>query len=67
MAESRAVSIKVSVLAGDYALLTEAGLPVPLGLQLQSGSHHLSEANWWAKYTPKGFSLTLYWPAAQEN
>ena len=67
MTESRAVSIKVSVLGGDYALLTEAGLPVPLGLQLQPGSHHLSETNWWAKSTPKEFSLTLYWPAAGDS
>ena len=63
MAESRATSIKVAVLEGDYALLTKAGLPVPLGLQLQSGSLHLSKANWCVKASPKGFFLTLSWPA----
>ena len=65
MAESRATSIMVvTVLEGDYALLTKAGLPVPLGLQSQSGSLHLSKANWCAKASSEGFLLILSWPAA---
>ena len=60
------MAIRVAVLEGDYALLTRAGIPLPLGLQLQLEGLHPSKASWAAKSSPKGFSLNLFWPALSE-
>ena len=56
-------TIKVSVLEGDFALLSSLGFPLPLCIQLQLSCLKMDEALWTAKFTPGGFSVNLFWPA----
>ena len=56
-------SIRVSVLEGDLAVLSSVGLPLSLCVQLQVSCLKLNEAQWTARSTPGGFSVSLFWPA----
>ena len=55
--------IRVSVLEGDLAVLSSVGLPLSLCVQLQVSCLKLNEAQWTARSTPGGFSVSLFWPA----
>ena len=56
-------SIQVAV-EGEYATLHMAGrgLPLPLCMQLQTSRLNLCDADWTAKSSADGFSVTLFWP-----
>ena len=56
------MAIKVVVLEGDFAAISDLGFPFSLSLQLQSFGLKLSEAMWTAKSSSSGFSVSLYWP-----
>ena len=55
--------IRVSVLEGDFAVMSSIGLPLSLCVQLQVSCLKLNEALWTARSTPDGFSVSLFWPA----
>ncbi len=55
--------IRVSVLEGDFAVMSSVGLPLSLCVQLQVSCLKLKEALWTARSTPGGFSVSLFWPA----
>ena len=53
----------MSVLEGDFAVMSSIGLPLSLCVQLQVSCLKLDEALWTARSTPDGFSVSLFWPA----
>ena len=55
-------AIKVAVLEGDFAALSNVGLPLSVSLQLQKMGLKLSTALWTVKSTSFGFSVSLFWP-----
>ena len=57
------IAVKVAVVEGDFASLVGLGFPLSLSLHLQEKSLRLSQANWTAKSTSGGFSISLFWPA----
>ena len=60
-------AIKVAVLEGDYASLCALGLPLSLSIQLQQSCLKLCGAQWTARSTDGGFSVSLFWPSAPEK
>ena len=60
-------AIRVAVLEGDYASLCALGLPLSLSIQLQQSCLKLCGAQWTARSTDGGFSVSLFWPSAPEN
>ena len=54
--------IRVSVIEGYYVSLQEAGLPLSVCIQLQECKLSLSHAQWTARQTSSGFSVSLFWP-----
>ena len=55
-------AIKVAVLEGDFAALSNLGLPLSVSLQLQEMGLKLSTALWTVRSTSSGFSVSLFWP-----
>ena len=60
-------AIKVAVLEGGYASLCALGLPLSLSIQLQQSCLKLCEAQWTARSSAGGFSVSLFWPSAPEK
>ena len=56
--DSKPIQSRVSVLEGDFAVISSIGLPVCLCVQLQVSCRclKLDEALWTARSTPDGFS-----------
>ena len=54
--------IRVSVIEGYYVSLQEAGLPLSVCIQLQECKLSLRHAQWTARQTSSGFSVSLFWP-----
>ena len=54
--------IRVSVIEGYYLSLQEAGLPLSVCIQLQECKLSLRHAQWTARQTSSGFSVSLFWP-----
>ena len=54
--------IRVSVIEGYYVSLQEAGLPLSVCIQLQECNLSLRHAQWTARQTSSGFSVSLFWP-----
>ena len=63
MAQTSA-SIRVSVLEGCYAHLLAVGVPLPLCIHLQELAVRLNSAQWTAKQSSTGFSVSFFWPAS---
>ncbi len=59
--------IRVSVIEGYYVSLQEAGLPLSVCIQLQECKLSLEQAQWTAKQTNLGFSVSLFWPDQQSS
>ena len=65
MAES--ARIVVSVLESPYTSLLKCGVPLPLCLCLQGKELMLETAQWTAKQSNGGFSVTFFWPALRPD
>ena len=55
-------AIKVAVLEGDFAALSNLRLPLSVSLQLKEMGLKLSTALWTVRSTSSGFSVSLFWP-----
>ena len=53
-------AIRVAVLVGDFASLCTLGFPLSLGVQLQQSCLKLSEAQWSARSSSGGFSVSFF-------
>jgi hypothetical protein len=53
--------IKVAVLEGEFASLVGLGFPLSLSIQVQESCLTLCKAQWRAKSTKSGFSVSFFW------
>ena len=53
----------VCVLEGNYAKMTELGLPLSLAVELQIRNLHLDTSLWTARHTNGGYSVSFFWPS----
>ena len=58
-------AIRVAVFEGDFASLCALGFPLSLGVQLQQSYLKLSEAQWSARSSSGGVSVSCFWPAPE--
>ena len=70
--ESRAVkmaagAIRVCVLEGIYAKMTELGLPLSLAVELQSRGLRLNSSLWTARLSNGRYSVSLFWPSQRRH
>ena len=56
-------SIRVSVLEGCYSHLLAVGVPLPLCIHSQELGVVMDSAQWTAKQSSSGFSVSFFWPA----
>ena len=57
-------TIRVCVLEGQYAQLSNLGFPVSLVMELQQGGLRLGNAKWSSRLSDAGFSVSFFWPVA---
>ena len=57
-------TIRVCVLEGQYAQLSNLGFPVSLVMELQQGGLSLDNAKWSSCLSDTGFSVSFFWPVA---
>ena len=57
-------TIRVCVLEGQYAQLSNLGFPVSLVMELQQGGLRLDNAKWSSRLSDAGFSVSFFWPVA---
>ena len=55
--------IRVAVLESQYVSLGELGVPLSVCVQLQQLGLQLHEAQWTARHSLGGFSISFFWPA----
>ena len=55
--------IRVAVLESQYASLVDLGVPLSMCLQLQQLGLQPHEAQWSARHSLGGFSISFFWPA----
>ena len=58
--------IRVAVLDGQYASLEDQGVPFCLCLHLQQLGLQLNQAQWTARHSLGGFSIS-FWPALEKK
>ena len=56
--------IRVYVLEGQYAQLSNLGFPASLLLELQERDLCLDNSKWSSRHSDAGFSASFFWPAA---
>ena len=54
--------IRVCVLEGPYAQLSQLGFPLSLAVELQSSNLRLDSSKWSTRRSNGGFSITFFWP-----
>ena len=59
--------IRVAVLEGQYACLVDQGVPFSVCLRLQQLGLELHQAQWTARNSLGGFSISFFWPSALEK
>ena len=59
--------IRVTVLESHYVSLEDHGVPLSVCLQLQQLGLQLSQAQWTARHSLGGFSISFFWPALEKN
>ena len=59
--------IRVAVLESHYASLLDIGVPFSVCLQLQELGLQLNDAQWTARNSTGGFSISFLWPALAKN
>ena len=57
-------TIRVCVLEGQYAQLSNLGFPISLVMELQQGGLRLDNAKWSSRLSDAGFSVSFFWPVA---
>lgn len=60
---AQTTAIRVSVLEGSYSHLQASGVPLPLCIHMQELGVMLSTAQWTARQSLGGFSVSFFWPA----
>ena len=55
--------IRVCVLEGLYAQLSNLGFPVSLAVELQQGGLCLDNAKWSSRLSDAGFLVSFFWPS----
>jgi len=60
-------TIRVCVLEGIYAKMTELGLPLSLAVELQYRGLHLDSSLWTARLSNSGYSVSLFWPSQRRR
>ena len=53
----------MSVLESPYTLLQKSGIPLPVCICMQGKGLQLGDAQWTARQSTGGFSVTFFWPA----
>ena len=61
------LTIHVAVLEGTFACLSELGIPLLACIQMQSMGLKLGEAQWTARSTNTGFSVSFFWPTGWKS
>ena len=56
-------AFRVCVLEGNYAKMTELGLPLSLAVELQTSNLRLDTSLWTARHTNGGYSVSFFWPS----
>ena len=64
MADGR---IRVSVLEGSFAGLQGVGIPLPVCIHLQDLGLQFEAAQWTAKQSNTGFSISFFWPVQDRS
>ena len=59
--------IRVAVLESKYASLVDLGVPLSVSLQLQQLGLQLQQAQWTARHSLGGFSISFFWPALDSS
>ena len=59
--------IRVAVLESKYASLVDHGVPLSVSLQLQQLGLQLHQAQWTARHSFGGFSISFFWPALDSS
>ena len=65
MAESE--TTVVSVLEGPYTILNKFGVPLPVCFCMQGNELQLRNAQWTAKQSHSGFSVSFFWPTLKSE
>ena len=65
MAES--AKIFVSIIEGPYTILKECGVPLPVCVSMQDKGLLLGNAQWTARHSNCGFSVSFFWPALESK
>ena len=60
-------TIRVCVLEGQFAQLSNLGFPVSLAVELQQGGLCLDNAKWSSRLSDAGFSVSFFWPIARRT
>ena len=55
--------VVVSILESPYTLLQKSGVPLPVCICMQGKGLQLGNAQWTARQSNGGFSVTFFWPA----
>ena len=62
-----ATRIRVAVLESQYVSLGDLGVPFSVCLQMQQLGLQLHEAQWTARHSLGGFSISFFWPALDNH
>ena len=62
MTMASGATIRVCVLEGQFAQLSNLGFPVSLAVELQQGGLCLDNAKWSSRLSDAGFSVSFFWP-----
>ena len=57
----------MAVLESKYASLVDLGVPLSVSLQLQQLGLQLQQAQWTARHSLGGFSISFFWPALDSS
>ena len=63
MTKNKMAEIVVSVLESPYTMLQKSGVPLPVCMCMQGKGLQLGNAQWTARQSNGGFSVTFFWPA----
>ena len=64
---TESANIVVAVLEAPYASLHKYGVPLPVCLCMQGKGIQLGSAQWTAKQSHSGFSISFFWPSLSEH
>ena len=59
--------VRVAVIDGHYVSLEEHGVPLPVCIQLHQHRLDLHDAQWTARHSTGGFSVSFFWPTLNNS